>query len=124
MDGKPSDIAFRTQLAMPFCCKKSATKIDNPHRLSTVISAPSKCMHMAMASNAMSRIENQAGTCLAQILLSHTFDTDHFVQRSIKVIILALFLKNEPSVKATSSDSSWICTSLVKSLTLTLISPL
>ena len=26
-----------------------------------------------MASNAMSRIENQGGTCLVQILLSHTF---------------------------------------------------
>ena len=27
----------------------------------------------AMASNAMSRIENQDRTCLVQILLSHTF---------------------------------------------------
>ena len=30
-------------------------------------------INQTMASNAMSRIENQDGTCLVQILLSHTF---------------------------------------------------
>ena len=59
-----------------------------------------------MASNAMSRIENQDRTCLVQILLSHTFFPDHFVQRSIKLLFLLFVLKNKQSVKATSSDSA------------------
>ena len=61
-----------------------------------------------MASNAMSRTENQDRTCLFQILLSHTFLPDHFVQRSTKLLFLLFFLKNERSVQATSSDSALV----------------
>ena len=48
---------------------------------------------MPMASNAMSRTENQDRTCLVQILLSHTFLPDHFVKRSIKLFFLLFFSK-------------------------------
>ena len=62
-----------------------------------------------MASNAMSRTENQARTCLVQILFFHTFLPDHFVQRSIKLLSgLLFFLKNERSVQAISSDSALV----------------
>ena len=61
-----------------------------------------------MASNAMSRIENEDGTCLVQILLSHTFFPDQFAQESIKLPFLPIFLENEWSVKATSSDSALV----------------
>ena len=61
-----------------------------------------------MASNAMSRIENQDRTCLVQILLSHTFYPDQFVQRSTKLLFLLFVLKNKRSVKATSSDSALV----------------
>ena len=45
-----------------------------------------------MASNAMSRRENQDGTCLIQILLFHNFYRDHFVQKSMKLAYLLFFL--------------------------------
>ena len=72
-----------------------------------------------MASNAMSRIEHQDGTCLVQILLSHTFLPWSFCTEKHKITLLAYF-----SQKRTECEShfKWFCTSLVKSLTLMLIS--
>ena len=39
-------------------------------------------------------------------VVSHFFYPDHIVQRSIKLLFWLFFLKNERSVKATSSDSA------------------
>ena len=62
-----------------------------------------------MASNAMSRIENQderlawfKSCCLT------LFYPDNFVQRSIKLLFLLFFLKNERSVNAISSGSALV----------------
>ena len=73
-----------------------------------------------MASNAMSRIENQDGTCLVQILLSRTFLPWSFRTEKLKITLLA-----SCSQKLTVCESyfKWFCTSLVKSLTFTFISP-
>ena len=73
-----------------------------------------------MASNAMSRIENPDGTCLVQTLLSHTFLPWSFCTGKQKITLLAFF-----SQKRTECEShfKWFCTSLVKLLSLTLISP-
>ena len=51
-----------------------------------------------MASNAMSRIENQDETCWVQILLSHTFLPWSFCTEKHKITLLAFFLKNERSM--------------------------
>ena len=54
---------------------------------------PNQSDQSFMASNAMSRIENQDRTCLVQILLSHTFYPDHSLQRSIKLLFLLFVSK-------------------------------
>ena len=73
-----------------------------------------------MASNAMSRIENQDGTCLVQILLSRTFLPWSFCTEKHKITLLAFCSQKQTECE---SHFKWFCTSLVKSLTLTLISP-
>ena len=79
-----------------------------------------------IASSAMSHIENQDGTsCQVQILIilpgsSHTFLPRSFCTEKHKITLLAFF-----SQKRTECESHFkrFCNSLVKSLTLTLISP-
>ena len=73
-----------------------------------------------MASNAMSRIENRDRTCLVQILLSHTFLPWSFCTEKHKITLLAFCSQKQTECE---SHFKWFCTSLVKSLTLTLISP-
>ena len=73
-----------------------------------------------MASNAMSRIENQDRTCLVQILLSQTFLPWSFCTEKHKITLLAFCSQKQTECE---SHFKWFCTSLVKSLTLTLISP-
>ena len=73
-----------------------------------------------MASNAMSRIENQGGTCLVQILFSHTFLPWSLCTEKHKITLLAFFSQKETQRE---SHFKWFCASLVKSPTLTLISP-
>ena len=59
-----------------------------------------------MASNAMSRIENQDGTCLVQILLSHTFLPWSFCTEKHKITLLAFFSKTNGVWKPLQSDSA------------------
>ena len=61
-----------------------------------------------MASNAMSRIENQDRIAWFKSCCLTLFYPDHFVQRSIKLLFLLFVLKNKRSVKATSSDSALV----------------
>ena len=68
----------------------------------------------------MSRIENQDRTCLVQILLSHTFLPWSFCTEKHKITLLAFCSQKQTECE---SHFKWFCTSLVKSLTLTLISP-
>ena len=59
--------------------------------------------------NAKSRIENRDGTCLVQILLSHTFFTTIIVFREAKNYSSCFFSpKNKQSVRATSSDCALV----------------
>ena len=74
-----------------------------------------------MASNAMSRIENQGGTCLVHILLSHTFLPWSFCTESIKLLFLLFFFSKTNGVWKPLQVI--LHCSLVKSLTLTFISP-
>ena len=47
-----------------------------------------------MASNALSRTENQDGTCFVQIMLSQKFFTLIFCTEKHKITLLALFPKH------------------------------
>ena len=95
-------------LCMQMCRCRIMICLDN--RVEVCLELSNESVKLLMASNATSRIENQDGTCLVQTMLSHTCLPWSFCNCTVKhkITLLAFFLKNERSVKATSSDSALV----------------